>query len=48
MKVNIRDAITILGLGSRGLEKGICTDYDDILMSEFKLKGSGCLRNCGA
>ena len=45
--VALRDAGAMVGQEG-GLEKGICTDYDVIMMSEFKPKGSCCFRDCGA
>ena len=31
--------------GGRSLDKGTCTDYDVIMMSEFSLRGSGGFRD---
>ena len=35
-------------MGGRNLEKGTCTDYDIIMISEFKFMGCGGFRDCGA
>ena len=38
----------MIGQGGRRLGKDICNDYDVIMTAEFKFKGSGGLRDCGA
>ena len=38
----------MIGQGGRLVGKGTCIDYDVIITSEFKLKDSGGVRECGA
>ena len=43
-----RNAGAVVGQGGRRLRKDTCTDYEVIITSEFRIKGSGGLRDSEA
>ena len=47
-KLTHRDTGAVVGQGGRNLEKDTCTDYDVTMTSDFKPKGIGGFKSCGA